>query len=83
MRAAGRAASWIGWADLKRRVFGQDELTCGKCGGRMEVIALMRSRAGLARFLGALGLETEPPRMAPARDPPQGELWPGGEADAS
>jgi hypothetical protein len=51
------------WADLLRRVFAQDVLTC-PCGGRRSVTA----------FVTALGLPAQPAMFAPARDPPQAEL---------
>jgi len=44
--------------------------SCARCGGKMEVIALVRDPQGIARYLRHLGFPTEEPSMAPARGPP-------------
>jgi hypothetical protein len=36
----------------------------------MRLIALVKDPAGIARFLRGIGEPTEPPVLAPARDPP-------------
>ncbi len=69
-----RAPGRFPWASLLWRVFLTDALACGECGGRMRIVAVVTSRAGLARILGHAGLPAEPPRFHPARPPPQAEL---------
>jgi hypothetical protein len=58
------------WAELMRRVFAQDVLVCGHCGGPRRVLDFVVEPDALRRILGHLGLETEPPPVAPARGPP-------------
>lgn len=73
-------------AELLKRVFARDELTCERCGSRMQVIAYVRRRESVRKFLGAVGVSAEVPVVAPAegptvrrtgraRSPPQLELW--------
>jgi len=63
------------WADLMRRAFGFDLLTCPRCGGKMALLACILDRPAIARILGHLGLPTEPPALAPARASPIADLW--------
>jgi hypothetical protein len=58
------------WAQLLRRTFGIDVETCPRCGGRMRLLAMVTEPKNVARFLRHLSEPTEPPRRAPARDPP-------------
>ncbi len=58
------------WAELLKRTFAIDVETCSQCSGRMKLIALVTKPSSVARFLRRLGESTEPPTMAPARDPP-------------
>ncbi len=44
------------WASLIWRVFLTDVLECGRCSGRMEIVAALTSKATIARVLGHLGL---------------------------
>jgi hypothetical protein len=62
------------WASLLWRVFLTDALACPSCHGRMRVVAVVTSRAGVTRYLAHAGLPTDPPRFHPPRPPPQGEL---------
>jgi hypothetical protein len=64
------ASRYRPWAQLLRRTFGIDVETCPRCGGRMRLLALVTEPKNVARFLRHLGEPTEPPRRAPARDPP-------------
>ena len=59
------------WAELFRRVFAEDLLCCPRCHGRMRVIALITDPAPIGKILTHLGLPTAPPRVAPARAPPE------------
>jgi hypothetical protein len=63
------------WAQLLQRVFGLDVLKCSRCGGRREVLSFILRPAELKRICAHLGYPTEAPPIAPARAPPQGELW--------
>ncbi len=59
------------WADLLQRVFEIDALSCPYCGGKRELIALLTDGAVVRRILAHLGLDTQAPRLAPARAPPE------------
>jgi hypothetical protein len=69
-RASGRGATW---ADLMRRAFEVDVLTCPRCGERLRLIALIEAPAVARRILWHLGLPTEVPPPAPSRAPPRGD----------
>ena len=58
----------IDWASLLRRVYLEDVLCC-PCGGRRRVVAEVTERDTIVAILGHLGLETDAPRLARARDP--------------
>ena len=62
------------WAELMKRVFALDVLKCERCGGRRELIALIRDPFVARAILEHLGLPSEPPPLAPPRAPPQGQL---------
>ena len=64
------------WADLMRRAFGYDLLTCPRCAGKMVLLAFILDRATVRRVLGHLGLPTEVPMLAFARASPIAELFP-------
>jgi hypothetical protein len=55
------------WAELLRRVFAVDVLTCPHCGGPRRLIAQLTDPVVVRKILAHLGLPTEPPRPAPAR----------------
>ena len=59
------------WAELLRRVFAIDVLTCPSCGSRRRLIALITDPPVLRKILRHLGLPAEPPALAPPRSPPQ------------
>ena len=61
----------IDWASLLRRVFAVDILACGRCGGRMRVVAVVDDPSAVTKFLEHLGLPAVPLDTAPARAPPQ------------
>ena len=63
------------WAQLLQRVFGLEVLHCDRCGGRREIIAFIVRPAEVKRIGAHLGYPTEPPPIAPARAPPQADLW--------
>ena len=55
------------WAELLRRVFALDVLTCPHCGGPRRLIARLTDPTVVREILTHLGRPTEPPRSAPAR----------------
>jgi len=61
------------WHELLKRVFDLD-IICSRCGSKMHRISHIDAPETVERILGHLGLPTAPPRPAPARAPPQGEL---------
>jgi hypothetical protein len=71
---SGEGRGWR-WADLMRRVFGVDVLACGRCGGRLRLIATLEESATTQRILRHLGLPTEVPSPTPARAPPSIDDW--------
>jgi hypothetical protein len=58
------------WAELLRRAFGIDVLTCPTCKARMKLVAMLTEPASIARFLNALGEPTSVPLRSPPRGPP-------------
>ena len=71
---ARRPAHRYLWAELMRRVFGFDVLRCEVCRAKRRLVALIMERSAIVRILDHLGLATDPPRIQPARAPPQGEF---------
>ena len=64
------------WAELLKRVFAIDVLTCPHCDGPRKLIALINDGLVVRKILAHLGLSTEPPPLAPARAPPEPEfVW--------
>ena len=62
------------WADLMARTFGIDVLACPRCGGRLQLIAMIEDARVIARILRHLGVPTEVPTPRPARPPPA-DAW--------
>jgi hypothetical protein len=56
-------------ATLLRRSFAVDVLKCPKCHGRLRVMAVITEREPVRRILAHLGMPTEAPPLARARDP--------------
>ncbi len=69
------ASSRIEWALLLCTTYGVDALRCPKCAGRMRVMATRIEPATVKKILAHLGLPTEPPPRARARDPPLQESF--------
>jgi hypothetical protein len=72
--AARRARRRYLWAELMQRVFAKDVLVCGDCGGPRRVLTFLIDPFVVRRILRHLGLPEDPPRIQPARPPPQQEL---------
>ena len=62
------------WADLLRRVYLVDVLTCPHCKRSRRLLAFITDPDVTARILRHLGLPTRPPLVAPARPPPDAAL---------
>ena len=58
------------WHELMRRCLQIDVETCGRCGGKMRLVALIKDAETTARYLRHLGLPTDVPPLALARGPP-------------
>ena len=58
------------WAELMRRSFGLDPLTCPDCGSRLRLLAIIEASAVVRPILTHLGLPTEVPSFEPSRAPP-------------
>ncbi|MEO6096273.1 MAG: transposase [Fibrobacteria bacterium] len=75
---------YIPWKELLRRTFGS-EVVCPDCGGRLRLVALVKTEASIQMLLAAFHLPTGPPKVAAAEQPPgeEGLEWRGevGEAD--
>ena len=72
--ALPKRSAHILWAVLIARIYEVLPLLCPLCGGQMRIIAFITYSADLRHILEHIGVETEPPRIAPARGPP---LWDG------
>jgi hypothetical protein len=61
-------------ADLLKRTMGLDVLACPRCGGRFEPIAEILESGAVAKILRSMGLPDTPPRLSPARSPPEADF---------
>jgi hypothetical protein len=64
----------VDWASLLRRSFSVDVLECPKCHGRLRIVAVITEREPIQRILAHLGMATEAPPIARARDPTDDQL---------
>ena len=60
------------WAVLIARIYEVFPLLCPMCGGQMRIIAFITHSADIRQMLDHIGVQSEPPNIAPARGPP---LW--------
>ena len=65
-----RRGAYRPWAELLKRTFGFDVLTCPCCSGRMKLPALVTEPKSIARYLQGIGEPTDVPKRTPARGPP-------------
>jgi Putative transposase len=65
------------WAVLIARIYEVFPLLCPMCGGQMRIIAFITQSADIRQMLDHIGVQAEPPNIAPARGPP---LWEGCDA---
>jgi hypothetical protein len=67
------ASPRVDWPTLLKRTFDVDVLQCPKCHGRLRVLAVITEREPVRQILAHLGLPTEAPPVARARDPTDAE----------
>ena len=60
------------WAVLIARIYEVFPLLCPVCGGQMRLIAFVTDGTQIRKILDHIGVDSEPPHIAPARGPP---LW--------
>ena len=60
------------WAALLARIYEMFPLLCPMCGGQMRIIAFITFSADIHKILEHIGVDSEAPRITPARGPP---LW--------
>jgi hypothetical protein len=65
----------LDWAGLLRRSFALDVFACGRCGGRLRVLAYLTAPGGVRAIVEHLELPTRPAQLAPAQGPPQLAWW--------
>lgn len=73
-----RAAHYL-WAVLVARIYEVLPLLCPSCGGQMRIIAFITRSADIRHILEHIGVESQAPRIIPARGPP---LWDDCDAQA-
>jgi len=61
------------WAELMKRTWLVDVLTCQECGGSRRLLAFILKPSVIERILSHLGLSTELPKVHPARASPEQE----------
>ena len=66
-----KAPRYYKWAELMRRTFDIDVMSCPKCGGRMQLISMIEDPKVIKKILEHLKLPTELPTAFPARAPPE------------
>jgi hypothetical protein len=62
------------WAQLLARIYEVLPLLCPACGGEMRIISFITLPSTVQDILLHLDLPHRPPRVSPARGPPQAEL---------
>ncbi len=65
-----RAPAHYLWAVLSARIYEIFPLLCPMCGGQMRLIAFITEGAKTGKILDHIGVDSESPRIAPARGPP-------------
>jgi hypothetical protein len=63
------ASTRVDWASLLRRSFQVDVLACPRCDGRLRVLGEVTDPAMVRLVLDSLGMPSDAPRAARARDP--------------
>lgn len=63
------------WADLMRRSFGHELLTCKNFGGDRKVISTLSWEPVVSKFLACIRIEPGESDAMPARPPPEQMAW--------
>ena len=71
--AAGRLAARC-WALLLARIYECLPLLCPRCNQPMRILAFIQDPTVIEAILHHIGEPTQPPKLLPARAPPQGEM---------
>jgi hypothetical protein len=71
---SSRMPSRMLWAQLLARIYEVLPLLCPVCSGEMKIISFITLPSTVERILLHLDLPHRPPRVSPARGPPQAEL---------
>lgn len=71
---SSRMPSRMLWAQLLARIYEVLPLLCPACGGEMKIVSFITLPSTVERILLHLDLPHRPPRVSPARGPPQAEL---------
>ena len=58
------------WLRYSARIYEVFLLLCPLCGGQMRLITFITEGTQIRRILDHIGLDSEPPRISPARAPP-------------
>lgn len=58
------------WAELLKRVFNIDSLSCTKCGNQMAFVATICSKAVISKLLNSLGIKQIEINIPQYRGPP-------------
>ena len=58
------------WAMLIARIYDVFPLVCPQCGGELKIVAFLTEADPIQRILIYIGEPATPPRIAPARAPP-------------
>ena len=65
--SASRQRRNYAWAELIRRVFSADVLSCSQCGGKLRLISAILPPETTRKILDWVGLPSRPPPVSPAR----------------
>jgi hypothetical protein len=65
-----RKGGYRPWAELLKRTFGVDVLSCPNCQGRMNLVAMLTEPKSIVRFLAKIGEPTCVPGRSASRGPP-------------
>jgi hypothetical protein len=71
---AGTRSSRMLWAQRLARIYEVPPLLCPACGGEMRIVSFITLPSTVECVLLHLHLPHRPPRVPPARGPPQAEL---------
>ncbi len=67
----GKRPASRSWALLLARIYENRPLQCPRCGQAMKILAIILDQEVIERILRHIGEDPTPPRLLPARSPPQ------------